>query len=137
MEEQHSDDDDENKKRASQKEVHLTIKELKKLENGVFKDRGLKNLKKLMTAYRGACHLADSAEDKGSRPGESGIHYIIDDSAVFDRLMITCLSGCHEIFYHHLFPKRDEKAKSDEGKEGSDNDDDDLIDVAAVLFHQV
>ena len=117
VQEEDESDDEENKKSTSQGSLHLTLKELKKLETGVFEGRGMKSLKKLMTAYRCACHLADSSEDKGTRPGESGVKYIIDSSAVFDRLMVTCLDRCHEIFNHHLFPKEeDEEEDADQNK---------------------
>ena len=105
------DDDDEeaSRNRGSPDTVHLTLSELKKLETGVFNLYSIKSLKRLMTAYRCACHLADTTEDKGSRAGESGIRYMIDSSRVFDTLMVTCLTRCHEIFRHHLFSSSTKK----------------------------
>mmetsp|Transcript_4160 Transcript_4160/g.11330 ORF Transcript_4160/g.11330 Transcript_4160/m.11330 type:complete len:859 (+) Transcript_4160:60-2636(+) len=132
------DSDDEVTKRGAPSSIELTFAELKKLEKGVFKAKGIKSLKKLMAAYRCACHLADSSDDdKGSRPGESGIQYIIDSSRVFDKLMVLCLRHCHKIFRFHLFeeaPKNDDNNNNNNNKvdgpeKGDDREEDEMIDV--------
>uniref|UniRef100_A0A7S2VGJ3 Nucleolar complex protein 2 homolog n=1 Tax=Entomoneis paludosa TaxID=265537 RepID=A0A7S2VGJ3_9STRA len=118
-----SDDEEESKRGAPS--IHLTLPELKKLQTGVFEAHGMKHLKKLMAAYRSACHLADSVEDKKSRPGESGIHFAIDSSAVFDKLMVLCLKQLHEVFHLFLFQESKKKAKDDQKEDKDEKDDED------------
>ncbi|KAL7567953.1 hypothetical protein ACA910_019663 [Epithemia clementina (nom. ined.)] len=118
--------DEEKAKRGSPATVQLTLGELKKLEVSVFESHSIKSLKKLVTAYRCACHLADTSEDKGSRAGESGIKYMIDSSKVYDALMVTCLNRFHEIFSYHLFHAKTNHTKKSkaEVEEGDDDDED-------------
>jgi nucleolar complex protein 2 len=100
----------------------LTPELLKKLEQGTFKSHGLKSLKKLVNAYKAACHMADAADDENQK--EKGLKYHIESSAVFDRLVVTTLSRCHEEFHYHLLGKgSEEKTPLHEKKEPSTDDD--------------
>ena len=99
------------KSSPSKSEIHLTPKLLASLAKGAFQQHSVKNLKRIIAAYRSACHLSDDADSDGrSRPGESGQKYLIDSSKVFDKLMLLCLNRCHKEFRHHLL--LDEKHKN-------------------------
>ena len=86
--------------------ILLTAAVLKSLEQGVFKSHGIKAIKKLVGAYRTACHMADSSEEsKRPRPGESGVQYVIDSPRIFDSLMVMCLDRLAGEFRFQLFGK--------------------------------
>ena len=132
------DDEDEEtveKSAGAPATVHLTMEELRNLKASVFERHGIKSLKRLVTAYRCACHLADTSEDKGSRAGESGIHYVIDSSKVYDALMVTCLNNFHEIFRHHLFPKGD--GDKEDMEEEDEKEEDDLEENQPLSPHKM
>lgn len=121
------DDDDEEEmqdEEAGTDKVHLTASVLASLEKGAFKTHGLKSLKKLVVAYKTACHLSDTAEDsKGASP------YIIDSSKIFDELMLLCLNNIHEEFHFHLLrsgsnSETKEKASEEEEEEEAVVEDD-------------
>jgi nucleolar complex protein 2 len=85
--------------------IHLTPELLQTLEKGAFTAHGLKSLRKLVNAYRSACHLADVAGGAaGDTDGDGGRgkSYHIDSSIVFDKLMVLVLERGHEEFRHHL-----------------------------------
>jgi nucleolar complex protein 2 len=98
---------------------------LKSLEQGAFKSHGLKSLKKLIAAYKTACHMSDADGDDADK--KKGKKYHIDSSAVFDRLMVLTLDRVHEEFTYHLVGKGsvdpEVKAKKDDDMEEDDNDD--------------
>lgn len=99
------DEDEEGGPKTEQSgSIHLTPKVLKSLAQGTFKSRGISSLRKLIGAYKSACHLADPGDEGGikKRPGETGKNYVIEDSKVFDQLMVMCLNRLHEVFRHHL-----------------------------------
>lgn len=99
--------------RKGQPAVVLTPVVLKALYQGTFVSHGVTSLKKLVSAYRAACHLADStSEDDKKAPREDGKDYIIESSKVFDQLMLLCLNRCHEEFRFHLLGE--EKAENEE-----------------------
>jgi nucleolar complex protein 2 len=107
--------------------IQLTPKVLKALEKKVFKSHSIKSLKKLVGAYRSACHLADaSQEDDKLKPGESGTNYVIDSSKVFDQLMVLCLNRCEEEFRYHLLGSAEESTEDgdDEADEKADAGED-------------
>jgi nucleolar complex protein 2 len=115
-------DDDGDDEGGSDK-IHLTASVLASLEKGTFKSHGLKSLKKLVMAYKAACHLSDAAdEDKGTSP------YIIDSSKIFDELMLLCLNKIHEEFHYHLLrselkEETNDKAPAEDNKEAVIEDD--------------
>ncbi|GKZ01484.1 hypothetical protein MPSEU_001099000 [Mayamaea pseudoterrestris] len=115
------DDDEGNSADAPPDAVELSAKALKSLEQGTFESHGIKSLKKLVAAYKSACHLGDaSQQDNKRKPGESGKTFTIDSSQVFDQLMLLCLNRCHEAFHYHLLSNdevTDEK-KEDGGDGG-------------------
>lgn len=103
------------KQEASSEEV-LTSKVLDALSTGTFKSHGLSSLKKLVGAYKSACHLADADEEVKTRPGESGKQYVIESSKVFDQLMVLCLERCREAFTYHLQLENDDTGESADNK---------------------
>ena len=105
----------------SKPETHLTPKLLASIAKGAFQQHSVKCLKRIIAAYRSACHLSDDADSDGkSRPGESGQKYLIDSSKVFDKLMLLCLNRCHKEFHHHLLS--DEKHKNEKDAVVADNE---------------
>lgn len=105
--------------------VHLTPELLKSLAKGTFHAHGVKSLKKLVGAYKSACHLADSNGESSNssgkhRPGENGQIFVIDSSKVFDELMVLCLNSLHKEFKFHLLGKTEQDDDDDE--EGQKDD---------------
>jgi len=92
--------------------IELTPKILRDMERGAFEAHGIKSLKKLVRAYKSACQVAANAGD--TEETSQGKSFRIEDSAVFDSLMVSCLGQCHEAFYFHLLA-------SDEEKEAEEN----------------
>jgi nucleolar complex protein 2 len=140
-----SDDDDENddydddftqqskrkEKNASEdtgdSSIRLTKELLAKYEKGAFKSHGVKALKKLVNAYRSACHMTDE-EKLGDARG--GPNHTIDSSDVFDRLMVVVLMKCKDELHYHLLGQGSKKegngeGKNDAGKKKSKNEDND------------
>jgi nucleolar complex protein 2 len=126
-EENDSDDDDDNdgedkstkagNKDKNSESILLTLELLQTLEKGAFSAHGFKSLRKLVNAYRSACHLADvagAASGDDADGGRATSSYHIDSSTVFDKLMVLVLERGHEEFRHHL-----------QLLENSDNDRDD------------
>lgn len=142
------EDDDEEPQQSKRKEkdaeddpddssVRLTKVLLAKYERGAFKSHGVKALRKLVNAYKSACHLTD--EDN---PGVKR-DYRIDSSDVFDRLMVVLLTKCKDEFHYHLLGEgskkngkdedksmvKDKKGKHQDGEEDSSvSEDDDIFD---------
>lgn len=94
--------------------IRLTPELLESYERGAFRSHGLRALKRIVSAYRSACHLGDAAErtDKKGRAVEikGRKSYEIDSGAVFDRLMVVCLQKCHGEFRYHLLEGHDDSA---------------------------
>jgi nucleolar complex protein 2 len=93
--------------------IILTADVLEKLEENAFELHTVKGLKKIVTAYKSACHMADGSHDdsddaKKSSKGRKKYH--IESSGIFDRLMVTCLNSVHEEIYYHLLGKGAEKS---------------------------
>jgi len=107
--------------------ILLTAKRLKSYEEGAFSSHSLKGLKRIISAYRSACHLSDSAQNNVDADGRLiekpvGKSYHIDSSAVFDRLMVLALQNCHAEFHYHLFGKGSgQKVEEEEDVEVDEN----------------
>ena len=91
----------------------LTPHRLGQLERGAFgPSRSIKGLRRILAAYRTACHLSDAnrqdgedgGDDDGGHGGGGGRkrEFQIAGPAVFDRLMAVCLTRCKEEFHYHL-----------------------------------
>ena len=120
--EDEEDDDMDEEEEASSKSksssgIHLTKELLAKLEKGTFRAHGTKSLKKLIAAYKSACHLSDA--DGANRGGG----YVIDSSKIFDDLMVLCLKRCHEEFRYHLLDDSTSTENMDEGSEEHETKD--------------
>ncbi|KAL7554176.1 hypothetical protein ACHAWF_017582 [Thalassiosira exigua] len=116
----------------------LTPNRLERLEQGAFASHSAKGLKRMVAAYRTACHLsdADRQDRDGDEDDEEGARrrkkeFRIESPAVFDRLMAVCLGRCHEEFRYHLLGKgsgakeeeEEEEESSGSDGEGSDSDE--------------
>jgi nucleolar complex protein 2 len=95
--------------------IQLTPVLLAKLEKGALQMHGIKTLKKLVNAYKSACHLTD-AEQGGPTKGQK---YQIESSEVFDRLMVVALTTCHEEFHYHLLGNGSKEKNPLQKKKGS------------------
>jgi nucleolar complex protein 2 len=100
--------------------ISMTPSLLEKLEKGTFKMHGIKALKKLVNAFKSACHLADADQDENKSRDKK---YEIESSEVFDRLMVLSLTRLHEEFHYHLRLK-----ESTEETEKDDDEDDGTVD---------
>jgi len=98
------DEDDEDEREVEGNTVRMTTTMLAKLEKATFKAHGVKSLKKFVTAFKSACHLADG-DDGEAEKQQRGRKYHFESSDVFDRLMVLSLTRLHEEFHYHLLGK--------------------------------
>jgi nucleolar complex protein 2 len=119
-------DDDDERGEGRAKSTELTSKVLRDLERGAFTELGIKSLKNIMKAYKSACHVNSSTEegnnDDSVRKKRAEKTYFIEDSQVFEMLMISCLGHCHEAFHFHLLATDEEREtieKRNKGKKKS------------------
>lgn len=77
--------------------IQLTAPLLSKLCTGAFERHSIKYLRKLVAAYRCACHLSEAKSQNNP-----DFNFVIDSSKVFNDLMVFCLNKCHVEFRHHL-----------------------------------
>ncbi|VEU38794.1 unnamed protein product [Pseudo-nitzschia multistriata] len=119
--------------------IRLTPALLAKYERGAFKSHGVKALRKIVNAYKSACHMMDEEKQKDGRGGQ---HYSFGSSDVFDRLMVVSLTKCKDEFHYHLLgegsnagekkedSKRAKKTRDDDDSdsENEDEDDEDIFD---------
>lgn len=105
--------------------IVLTPKLLLQYEQSAFRSHGIKGLKRIVSAYKTACHMSDAnAEDEGHQDkGRKAYH--IEDSAVFDRLMASALRHCHEEFRYHLLGPGSGVESKDSAANNKKRDDDD------------
>mmetsp|Transcript_20384 Transcript_20384/g.57963 ORF Transcript_20384/g.57963 Transcript_20384/m.57963 type:complete len:824 (-) Transcript_20384:114-2585(-) len=119
------DDDAENNRKPSKQTasgmILVTPTVLKRMEQGAFKSHGVKGLKKLVNAYKSACHMSDADQETNSKKNK----YHIESSVVFDHLMVTAMGRCHEEFRYHLLPKKKTEPKDGDEDNDNDNADDD------------
>jgi len=93
----------------------LTPARLGQLEQSAFESHSVKGLKRIISAYKTACHLSDASQDDESSSNRK--KFQITSPVVFDRLMAVALANCHKEFHHHLFGGASKDADS------SDDDD--------------
>ena len=122
------DDGEEMEQPEEQKSTVVDAKLLKSYENGAFKNHGIKSLRKLISIYTSACHMADSSkENEDGVVDQRNQAYHIESSAVFDKLMITCLTKCHEAFHYHLLGKGAAiQPGQDSDDDGDENQDEEM-----------
>jgi nucleolar complex protein 2 len=116
MEEQSRGEPTQEAKLPSSKLVDANL--LESLERGALKSHGMKSLKKLVAVYKSACHLSDASRDEKNKKD-----YLIESSAVYDKLMVMSLTRCHEEFHYHLLGKGAGVASEDDIDEESDSND--------------
>jgi nucleolar complex protein 2 len=136
-EDENMDDDDHEEEDAEKgstgknqkKNIVVDAKLLKTFEKGAFDIHGVKALKKIIQVYVSACHMADAKDQnedgRGRMKSESNMakSYHIESSTVFDKLMVTCLSKCHEEFRYHLLGKGASIGTKMDNEDGNDIDD--------------
>ena len=93
----------------------LTPARLGQLEQSAFESHSIKGLKRIISAYKTACHLSDASQDDESSSNRK--KFQITSPVVFDRLMAVALANCHKEFHRHLF--------GGASKETDSSDDDD------------
>ncbi|KAL3923092.1 MAG: hypothetical protein SGILL_001850 [Bacillariaceae sp.] len=100
------DDDQEMEKKDESGSTVLTRNMLYKLEKAAFDSHGIKALRKLVNAFKSACHLTDGEDENGSKKNQA---YVIENSEIFDRLMVLSLSKFCDEFHYHLLRKEDDE----------------------------
>lgn len=122
VDEQENEEDDEEDESVDDEDVSLPYPEksdksaytvvdakfLKKMEQGAFNAHGIKSLKKLVAAYKAACHLSDANQDEDGEKKSGSKKHHIESSEAFDKLMVMCLNKCHEEFDFYLVGKKQE-----------------------------
>jgi nucleolar complex protein 2 len=117
----------------------VTPQRLEQLEQSAFASHSIKGLKRIISAYKTACHLSDaSAQQQEDSDDEDAPQkkkeFQISSPVVFDRLMAVCLTGCSDEFRNHLLGERkgaDDSEESDE--EGESKDAANKVDVNKPL----
>lgn len=123
------DDDDEPSKKSNN--IVVDAKLLKSFEKGAFESHGIKPLRKIIQVYISACHMADSKDENEDGTGRMRSEtrkrsFHIESSTVFDKLMVTCLTKCHEEFRYHLLGKGSSLGKDDDSNVKEEQDDDEI-----------
>jgi nucleolar complex protein 2 len=102
----------------------VTPQRLEQLEQSAFASHSIKGLKRIISAYKTACHLSDAStqqqqedSDEEDAPKKKK-EFQITSPVVFDRLMAVCLSGCSDEFRGHLLGE----SKGDDDSEESDEE---------------
>ncbi len=116
------------KKKQKQTKTVVDAKVLKSLEKGAFQSHGVKSLRKLISVYVAACHMADASSETSKEKGSTNAYHI-ESSTVFDKLMVTCLTKCHEEFHYHLLGKGSSRKSEDKNENDSDDEEDKEMDV--------
>jgi len=118
--------------KAAENKFLLTPQRLGQLEQSAFASHSVKGLKRILAAYRTACHLSDAnAQDDngGDSDDEEGgkkkkkKEFQITSPVVFDRLMAVCLVQCQEEFYYHLLGKGSGSGEEEDDDDSSSDDD--------------
>eukprot|EP00804_Cyclotella_cryptica_P006266 CCRYP_010119-RA/>CCRYP_010119-RA protein AED:0.00 eAED:0.00 QI:180/1/1/1/1/1/2/1238/520 len=110
----------------------LTPQRLESLEESAFTSHSIKGLKRIISAFKTACHLSDASgqgRDKAEDSDEEEDapkkkrEFQITSPVVFDRLMAVCLAQCHEEFCGHLLEggKSNNDHEDEDGDESSEN----------------
>lgn len=106
--------------KSGKKQILLTGEVLEKYERSAFAGYGLKGLKNIVSAYRSACHLSDPNDT------QAGSRFEIEESDVYDKLMVLCLGRCHDAFRYHLVGQgagSNNDAKKSKKENNAENDD--------------
>jgi len=126
--------DDEEKEKQADSSISMSNKLLNSLHQGAFQAHGIKSLRKVVSAYKSACHLSDASQDDDDNRKKNERTYLFDSSALFDQLMLMCLNRCHDEFRYHLLgkgsvePSGSESKKQKKKKNQEDDHDDDNVD---------
>jgi nucleolar complex protein 2 len=112
----------EKQQRMQENKFLLTPQRLEQVEQSAFEFHSIKGLKRIISAFRTACHLSDANrkdEDVDSDDEEAmrsrKKEFQITSPVVFDRLMSVCLVNCQQEFYYHLLENKSGKGQAAEG----------------------
>jgi len=123
----------EKQQRLQENKFLLTPQRLEQVEQSAFEFHSIKGLKRIISAFRTACHLSDAnrKDEEVDSDDEEAMRsrkkeFQITSPVVFDRLMSVCLVNCQEEFYYHLLEKKagDESDDDDDASAASGSDDD-------------
>lgn len=125
MEEDDDAQEDEKQKPQNDSEDNrflVTPQRLEQLEQSAFTSHSIKGLKRIISAYKTACHLSDASAQQQEDSDEEDApkkrrEFQITSPVVFDRLMAVCLTGCAEEFRGHLLGDNKGDNESDESDE--------------------
>lgn len=121
----------EKQQRLQENKFLLTPQRLEQVEQSAFEFHSIKGLKRIISAFRTACHLSDAnrKDEEVDSDDEEAMRsrkkeFQITSPVVFDRLMSVCLVNCQGEFYYHLLEKKDEEESDDESAaSGSDDNE--------------
>lgn len=108
----------ENLTREKKGSTMVSFDNLENMEANCFRMHGIKALRKFANAYKSACHLTDTEDEKEKSGGKA---YQFESSEVFDRVMVLSLTRMHEEFHYHLFGQGSSIKRTSE-KKGSEED---------------
>jgi len=86
----------------SNSKVELTPALFNSMQDSAFKNKSLKGLKKLLSAYSSACHMTDADDETGTNR-----RYHIPSDRVYDALVKAVLSKLPRHFRLHLEPEEE------------------------------
>ena len=123
-------------KREDDDKFLLTPQRLEQLEQGAFASHSIKGLKRIISAYKTACHLSDVSTQQQEDSDDEGApkkkrEFQITSPVVFDRLMAICLTSCSEEFRKHLLEEK--YTKNEEPDEDQNGSADKKLDVNRPL----
>jgi hypothetical protein len=97
------DDGEEGEAEEAGPSKELTLEGLAALERSAFKAGSLKGLRKVVLAFKCASMVADERRAGGG----GGLPYAIASSAVFDKLLVSCLTSLPGAFAQQLLGHKD------------------------------
>lgn len=121
----------EKQQRMQENKFLLTPQRLEQVEQSAFELHSIKGLKRIISAFRTACHLSDanrndeevdSDDEEAMRSRKK--EFQITSPVVFDRLMSVCLVNCQEEFYYHLLEEKKSGKGQDDNDDEEESDDD-------------
>lgn len=127
MEDDVEEEEMQNPQKDADDKFLVTPQRLEQLEQSAFTSHSIKGLKRIIAAYKSACHLSDASAQRQEDSDEEDVpkkkrDFQISSPVVFDRLMAVCLTGCAEEFRGHLLggdEAGDDSVESDEEGEKS------------------
>jgi|GEM_PF-6620141 len=125
-------------KRDDDDKFLVTPRRLESLEQSAFVSHSIKGLKRIISAYKTACHLSDASAQQQVDSDEEDVpnkkrEFQITSPVVFDRLMAVCLTGCCNEFRGHLMPDKDDGDDDASDESGGEGEEKSKMDVNKPL----